>query len=226
MRQRWWQGLFCVGMALCLCGCTSWWTTNSQPVQERVLIDPGHGGMDGGTQAEDGTLEKHLNLDISLSLRDMLAVCGFPVEMTRSSDVSIHDPAANSVREKKVSDMRNRLALYEAAGLVISVHQNHFSQEKYAGATVYFSGNHPDSQKLGTCVREELLRLLQPDNTRVMKKATDGIYLLYYTNRPAILVECGFLSNYAEREQLKTKEYRQQMAFAILGGYLSFLSQK
>ena len=224
--RRWWRGLFCAGMALCLCGCTAGQAADSRPVQGCILIDPGHGGMDGGTQAEDGTLEKHLNLDISLSLRDMLAVCGFPVEMTRCSDVSIHDPTAGSVREKKVSDMRNRLALYETAGLVISVHQNHFSQEKYAGATVYYSGNHPDSQALAVCVREELLRLLQPENHRELKKATDGIYLLYHTNRPAILVECGFLSNHAERERLKTTEYRQQMAFTVLGGYFAFLSQK
>ncbi len=211
---------------LCLCGCSRILPTDSTQQDGSILIDAGHGGMDGGTVAEDGTLEKNINLAIALSMRDMLTICGFPVTMTRETDVSIHDPESSSTRQQKVSDMHNRLALYDTVELVISIHQNHFSVAKYSGTQVFYSGNHPDSQLLATCVRHTVLDYLQPDNQRELKKATDGIYLLYHTQTPAILVECGFLSNVQEREQLKDTAYQQQMACAIVFGYWDYLKQK
>ena len=191
-----------------------------------ILIDPGHGGFDGGTVAADGTNEKHLNLAIALCLRDMMTVCGLPVSMTRVCDEALHTTDDNYIRAKKVSDMRNRLSLYDNSTAVISIHQNHFDIAKYSGSQVFYSPNHPDSEVLASAVRDRVLTWLQPENTRELKKATDGIYLQYHTSVPSILVECGFLSNQNELEKLKNADYQQQMAFAILCGYLNYANTK
>lgn len=190
-----------------------------------ILIDPGHGGEDGGTTAADGTLEKNINLAVGLCLRDMFRLWGYPVTMTRETDVSIYEAGASTTRQMKSSDMRRRLEMYNQAALVISIHQNHFSVAKYHGAQVFYSGNDPASLSLATAVREQLIRQTQPDNTRELKKATDGIFLLYHTTRPAILVECGFLSNPAEREQLKAPAYQQKIACAVFGGYWQYVEE-
>ena len=218
----------CLLLSVYLMGCSSGCTRPvSTSVQEgTVLIDPGHGGFDGGAVAQDGTTEKHLNLSIALCLRDLLYVCGVPVAMTRDTDVGLEADTSASVREKKVSDMRNRLALYEQASLVISLHQNQFSVPKYSGTQVFYSPNHSESGVLAQAVRESVVRSIQPQNTRELKMATDGIYLLYHTQTPAILVECGFLSNPEERDKLKTPAYQQQMAFAVAGGYWCYQSAK
>lgn len=217
-----------IGVLLCVCvllgcvGCTR--TTEATVYEGGVLIDPGHGGFDGGAVAEDGTTEKHLNLAVALCLRDLLYVCGVPVEMTRQTDVGLEEDSSATIREKKSSDMRRRLTMYDEAALVISIHQNHFSVPKYSGTQVFYSANHPDSTRLAQAVRESVVGWTQPQNTRELKEATDGIYLLYYTTTPAVLVECGFLSNPDERERLKTPAYQQQIAFAIMAGYWNYQS--
>ncbi len=187
-----------------------------------ILIDPGHGGMDGGASAADGTLEKHINLAVATDLYDLFVLWGYPVRCTRLTDVSVHDAQAVGTRQIKLSDMRNRLAMYEECDLVISLHQNHFSAEKYYGTQVFFSVNDPRSAELASAVRERVVANLQPDNTRELKRATDGIYLLHHTTRPAILVECGFLSNRQECAKLKDTLYQQQLAFSIFEGYCQY----
>ena len=209
--------LLCVALVLGCVGCSR--EADAPSYGGVVLIDPGHGGFDGGAVAEDGTTEKHLNLAISLCLHDLLYVCGVPVEMTRITDMGLEDDAGAAIRDKKVSDMRRRLALYNDASMVISIHQNHFPEPKYSGTQVFYSANHPDSVALAERIRASVVDWVQPQNKRELKKATDGIYLLYHTNTPAVLVECGFLSNPEEREKLKTSAYQQQMAFVIAAGY-------
>lgn len=188
----------------------------------RVLIDPGHGGEDGGTMAKNGTLEKEINLAISLPLADLLRLWGYEVTLTRETDISIYDPDAATVREKKVSDLKKRLALYEQAQLVVSIHENHFSGTQYYGTQVFYSPNAPASQPLAASIRESVRTLLQPENTRELKKGDKTIYLLHKTTVPAVLVECGFLSNEAERTKLETPAYQQQMALAIGLGLLHY----
>ena len=216
--------VLCVAFLLLFSGCAAY--TATQPHTGVVLIDPGHGGFDGGTVAIDGTNEKHINLSISLMLRDMLAVCGVAVDLTRDTDAALEDASAVSIREKKVSDMRNRLTMYATADLVISIHQNHFSVPKYHGTQVFYSDNHPDSRLLATSIRASVIRRLQPENTRELKKASDGIYLLHHTTVPAVLVECGFLSNPDELERLKDVVYQQKTAWTILLGYWDYTIQK
>ncbi len=194
--------------------------TLTAAVEPYLLIDAGHGGEDGGAGAADGTLEKTINLTIAQDLRDVLTLFGVPTKMTRDADVSIHDEGCTTTRQMKVSDMNNRLKLYDAARATVSIHQNHFSVAKYSGAQVFYSAAHPKSYEMATAVRESICSLVQPNNSRELKKATDSIFLLHRTTKPAILVECGFLSNPQECEKLKTPSYQQQMALAIAVGVL------
>jgi len=187
-----------------------------------IVIDPGHGGFDGGTVAGDGTMEKDINLLIALHLRDMLAVCGLNVVMTRDTDVSTQSIDAATIREKKVSDINNRLSLYESAATVISVHQNHYTSSKYRGTQVFYSANHPQSEALAAMIQQSVVSRLQPHNNRQYKRASDGIYLMHHTTVPAVLVECGFMSNAEELALLKDTQYRRQMAWAICLGYWEY----
>ena len=192
----------------------------SASLNKTVLIDPGHGGEDGGTSAVDGTLEKTINLAIALDLRDVLTLFGISVEMTRDEDISIHDADCSGARQMKVSDMNNRLKLYNAAAMTVSIHQNRFSVSKYNGTQVFYSATHPLSAQLAASVRERVITHIQPENKRELKQATDSIFLLYRTTKPAILVECGFLSHPQESDKLKQTDYQKQMALAIAGGLL------
>lgn len=194
------------------------------PQEAYILIDPGHGGADGGAQGLDGVLEKTINLAVSLPLRDMLWIFGYPVVLTREEDISIHSPDAGSLREQKVSDMKNRLAMYEKARLVVGIHQNQFMASQYYGTQVFYSVNRPESELLADAIRESVVTMVQPENKRQLKKATKDIYLLHKTTVPAVLVECGFLSNPEEMRKLKTEEYQQKMALAIAGGVLRYFS--
>ena len=215
------------GALACLLGSVVWLLsvhpiqTAVLPAEAPLLIDPGHGGEDGGAQAADGTLEKNINLAIGLDLRDMLRVCGVPAAMTRQEDISIGDPS-DTTRSRKNRDMHRRLELYQTASAVISIHQNHFAQSQYHGAQMFYSGNHPDSRRLAEQLRSSVVSGLQPENKRELKQATDGIFLLYHAQCPAVLVECGFLSNPAEREQLKEPAYQQKMAWCIMIGYWNY----
>ena len=186
-----------------------------------ILIDAGHGGEDGGAEGADGTLEKDINLAVARPLGDLLRVMGYTVSHTRTEDTMVN-AQGNTLRERKVSDIRNRLSMIEQAELTVSIHQNKFPQTQYSGTQVFYGSGSLDSQLLADAIRSAVLSLLQPDNTRELKKDDGSVYLLKHATRPLALVECGFLSNEAEREKLKTHEYRQQMAFAIACGILEF----
>ena len=211
--------ILCLSVLLSV-GC-SYRATSVKP-DAYILIDPGHGGFDGGAVAADGTLEKHINLDISLCLRDMLTVCGLSVRMTRNNDTALAENETDTIRRKKVSDMQNRLALYNGAELVISIHQNHFQIPKYAGTQVFYSPNHPIGEVLAQAIQESVVTHLQKDNQRMIKPTTDGVYLMCHTAAPAVLVECGFLSNAEELTKLKNPEYRRQLAWAVMLGYWNY----
>ncbi len=224
--NRWTIGLILI-LGVVLVAGAAWSIGNQQMVQGSIeqpfiLLDPGHGGADGGAQAADGTLEKDINLAISLRLRDLLTVCGYTVRMTRSTDISIHDADVTSLRQQKVSDMNNRLKLYERAQVAIGIHQNHFSQSQYSGTQLFYSPNRPESQDLALSIQEQVVDLLQPGNRRQCKQASSDIFLLSKAKVPCVFVECGFLSNPTERDLLKQEEYQQQMAFAILCGIIQY----
>ncbi|MBQ9552095.1 MAG: N-acetylmuramoyl-L-alanine amidase [Clostridia bacterium] len=190
-----------------------------------IILDPGHGGEDGGASAADGTLEKTINLQIAKQLEPMLNACGYQTILLRESDSLIGDNSLPTIRQRKVSDIRRRLAMVEMNpdSLLISIHQNHFTDPKYDGAQVFYSGNDPQSRLLADCIQEAIVTRLQPDNTREIKQTGSNIYLLYHCKTPAVMVECGFLSNPAEAARLKDEAYQKEMAFSVLCGILKYL---
>ena len=189
-----------------------------------IVIDPGHGGADGGAVAPDGTCEKDINLGIAKTLSALFSSYGYECVMTRDGDTMLSDGSGVS---KKLSDLRARVALTEGRDCVfISVHQNKFPQAECAGVQVYYSGNDSRSAKLAEKIRSVCAAYLQPGNTRQTKRAGSEIYVLDRCVCPAVLVECGFLSNPAELEKLKTEEYRKKLAAAVFASFTVYEAEE
>lgn len=188
-----------------------------------VVIDAGHGGEDSGAVA-NSVLEKDINLEIALKLRDMLKASGIEVKMIRESDVSIYDTASGTIRERKVSDLKNRVKIVNnnKKNILVSIHQNKFEQSKYSGAQMFHSANNDKSQILAENIRKSITGLIQPENKRELKKGGSDIYLLNKAIVPAVIVECGFISNEEEAKNLSNEEYQSKMAFAIYCGILEY----
>ncbi len=188
-----------------------------------IVIDAGHGGEDSGA-VDNGLFEKDINLSIALMLRDMLTVCGYEVRMIRETDVSVYDASASAIREKKVSDLKNRTAVINenTKQILVSIHQNKFEQSQYYGTQIFYASQHTESERLAESIRKSVTGLLQPDNRRELKPADNNIYILNHAEVPAVIVECGFLSNAEEAKKLADPLYQQQMAFAVCCGVLSY----
>lgn len=197
-------------------------------VQPQVLLDAGHGGEDGGTVGRSAMPEKDINLDIAKRLEQKLTEQGCQVFMTRNEDVMLGDSSLSTIRERKVSDLHKRLEILQAHpdALFISIHQNHFSDGVYSGAQVFYSQNNPESLSLAESVRSAIVTFIQPENKRQNKPAGKSIYLLWNAQTPAVLVECGFLSNASEAALLNQEAYRQKMADAIASGTLTYIQEK
>ena len=193
-----------------------------------IVVDAGHGGEDGGAVGVNGLVEKDINLAIALALAENLKANNFQVILVRDGDYSVGDQSLSTVAERKRSDTKNRVRLVEETGecLLVSIHQNQFSQSQYSGAQMFYSPNNPESAQLAECIRESVVSSLQPDNTRQNKEAGEEIYLLTHCQVPAVLVECGFLSNPEEADLLSQEAYQQDMAAAIYNGIVSFLEQR
>lgn len=188
-----------------------------------IVLDPGHGGADGGAVGIGGVLEKELNLDIALMLRDMLVFSGYNVVMTRSDDSMYYDE--NIKLSKKAQDTRRRVDItrdYENC-IFVSIHMNKFSSEKYSGLQVYYSDNVEGGKELAQSIQSLAGELLQKDNKRQIKKADSTIYVLDKAVVRAVLVECGFLSNAEETAKLCDKEYRRDIATLIFMAIDSFV---
>lgn len=199
--------------------------TSSQTINTTVIIDAGHGGPDGGTSADDGTLEKNINLQIALKLENILKSMGINTVMTRTEDISIHDESANTIRKKKISDLKNRLSIINNTddSVFVSVHQNHFSESIYYGTQIFYSKNNPESSVLANSIRQSVISVLQKDNTREIKQSGTDIFLLHHAETPAVMVECGFLSNAEETAKLKDENYQRKLAFMIAIGICDYL---
>lgn len=192
--------------------------------QATLVIDAGHGGEDGGAVSQAGNVESGINLSIARRLDAILGLFGADVVMLRTEDVSLHSPEASTVRERKVSDLHNRVDMIEAApnATLISIHQNKFDGgAQYHGAQVFYAGTE-GSQALARFTQEVLRQALDPENSRKAAKIPDTVYLMNHITCRAILVECGFLSNPAEDALLQTGGYQTKIAAALAGAYLSF----
>lgn len=200
---------------------------SSMPItQKTVIVDAGHGGDDGGAIGIDGTVEKDINLDIALKLEKILKFYGFNVIMTRTQDVMTCDDGLDSLRKRKISDIHNRFELMRKNpdAIFISVHQNKFKDSSQHGTQVFYSGNDERSKELAEAIQTSVTLILQRKNDRVVKKSGSGIYLIYHAKIPAVLVECGFISNSDEVKKLKDESYRMKLAILIADGLLKYLS--
>lgn len=216
---------FCVVMFSAFSNLAAHTSSSAADDRPTVIIDAGHGGEDGGAQA-DGILEKDINLSIAQKLADMLRLCGCRVQEIRDEDISVYEDGADTLRKKKTSDLQRRVAIANEheSNILVSIHQNKFGNSAYSGAQVFYSVNHADSRVLAEAVQNAVVSLLQKDNTRELKPAGSDIYLLDQAAVPAIIVECGFLSNDAEREKLIDSGYQKEMAYAIAMGVLEYIN--
>ena len=189
-----------------------------------IVLDAGHGGEDGGAVGVNGVEEKALNLAIALHVQEELQHAGYPVVMVRDTDTAVGDTTLATIAERKRSDIQYRAQLVNETEncILVSIHQNFFEQSQYSGAQMFYSPNNTRSAALAEAIRQSVVEQLQPENTRENKQAESGIYLLNHVDVPAVIVECGFISNPEEAELLCDSTYQQKLAAAIADGILSF----
>ena len=210
-------------------------SVDARPVSPVFILDPGHGGEDGGAEGVDGTLEKHLNLDTVLTMEALADFLGYPTVLTRTDDTMLYNrygAMPESVKKKKSYDLRNRLRFAEESGgsLFCSIHMNKFPQTECRGLQVYYGPAAEASGSYAAVLQNYARTFLDPENDRETKKADASIYLLHRIRMPAVLVECGFLSNPEECALLNTPAYRQKTASvltaALAEGWEAGLGQK
>jgi len=199
--------------------------TSASDEKITVVIDPGHGGRDGGAVGNDGTLEKDLNLAVALKLKAILESADVRVVMTRETDVELASPDSP---HKKADDLKARLNLAEnqKKAIFVSIHMNNFPIQKYSGFQVYYSENSKQSLTLAQTVQDGAQSALGNTMDRKVKPAGDSIYLLAHLEIPAVLVECGFLSNEEERELLKSDAYQKKLALSLSASLLTYMKNE
>ncbi len=190
-----------------------------------VVLDAGHGGEDGGAVAFDNTNEKDINLEVTKCIADYFDLFGINYVLIRDGDYSVGDTSLETIRKRKSSDIHKRFDIVNSTenSLLLSIHQNFFQIEKYSGLQVFYSGNDEISQKIAHSIQKKTASLLQPENNRKIKQADKSLYLLFNATRPSVMVECGFLSNFNELEQLKTVQYRSALSYTITSAINDYL---
>lgn len=196
--------------------------TDNRPT---VVLDAGHGGMDSGTVSVLGDEEKHINLSVVQKLGEFLEQSGIRVVYTRTEDAMLE---SDKTASRKMADLIARVDMAKCFpnATFVSIHMNALPIEKYKGLQVFYSSANDRSKVLALQIQNDTHALLQPDNNRKIKDAEGSIYILDRIPNPAVLVECGFLSNYEEAALLKNEEYQAKLAFSISRSLISFLLQK
>jgi len=188
----------------------------NKPIDRNVciIIDPGHGGEDGGAISCTGRSESTYNLEISLRLRDLLQLLGYSTAMTRETDISVYTKG-ETLAQKKISDLKQRVKQINESpnALLLSIHQNNFTDSRYSGAQVFYPKTR-GSQELAKQLQSALTASLNPGSRR-MAKQTSGVYLMEHITCPGVLIECGFLSNGAEEAKLRSQEYQKKLCCVI-----------
>ena len=185
-----------------------------------LVIDPGHGGFDGGAVAEDGTVESQINL--AVEPEELARLVGVETVMTRREDTALDDPSAGTIRQRKASDLKNRTALANSAssGVLVSIHQNSLPESRSVhGAQAFYNGA---GEEIALAVQEALNSTIN-DRPKEAKSAGSGVYLLSHAEIPAVLVECGFLSNPGETDLLNTQAHQTRLALVIFTSVLGAL---
>lgn len=191
----------------------------SGKITKRIVLDAGHGLPDGGAIGATGTIESELNIKIAKKVQKLLKKKGYDVIMTREDENSICEDKKGISLRKKI-DMQKRLEIINSSGadMFVSIHMNKFSSSSYCGAQVIYSGNYIESETLAGLIQKELHTLPDNKSKRAHLKAPSGIFLLKNAQIPAVIVECGFLSNFDEEKLLCTEKYQNALAKAIAKG--------
>ena len=181
----------------------------------RIVIDAGHGGIDGGATSCTGVLESRINLEIALRLEDLMHLLGYDTVMIRRTDTSVYTQG-QTIAAQKVSDLKERVRIVNQTenAILISIHQNTFSDSRYGGAQVFYANNE-ESRELANQMQNYLIRYLNPESHRKPKKAS-GIYLMDHIKHTGVLVECGFLSNPEEEAKLRSDNYQKKLCCVIV----------
>ncbi len=196
----------------------------SLPVSGKIVIlDAGHGTPDEGAESKNGTTEAQINLQIVLKLQELLEQSGCTVILTRSDENAIYDLDAKTLKQKKISDIHNRVKIgnESSADIFVSIHLNKISQQQYYGWQTFYNTNNENSKVLAEQIQENLNETIQKENNRVAMKL-NTVYIMKYVEIPISIVECGFLSNPQEEEQLQEDSYQSQLAWGIYNGIISY----
>lgn len=193
------------------------------PRENTIVIDPGHGGEDGGAVSCAGIVESRYNLEIALRLNDLLHLLGHETVMIRTTDTSVYTKGS-TIAQKKVSDLRERVRVVNDTedALLVSIHQNNFSDSRYSGAQVFYAST-DGSELLAKQMQAAFVSALNPGSNRKSKKSS-GIYLMEHIDCPGVLVECGFLSNPEEEAKLRSGDYQKKICCVIASTVGVFLS--
>ena len=199
--------------------------SENAPVKNRkcIVIDAGHGGVDGGAVSCTGVLESQINLEIALKLNDLCHLLGLDTKMIRTTDCSIHTQGS-SIAAKKVWVLKERVRITNETenAVIVSIHQNKYVQSQYSGAQVFYAPTE-GSSILAKSIQDTYLRCLNSGSNRKIKKA-DGVYLMQHITCPGVLVECGFLSNPEEEARLRNKSYQQKLCCVIASACSGYLN--
>ncbi len=196
--------------------------SSQKPNRRTIVIDAGHGGEDGGATSCAGILESNINLEIALRLNDLMHLLGYDTVMVRTTDTAIHTKG-NTIAARKASDLKARVRLTNETenGLLISIHQNYFTDERYSGAQVFYPPT-AGSEELGKILQRDVVAALNPGSNRKAKRAT-GIYLMEHIACTGVLIECGFLSNRVEEAKLRSPDYQKKLCCVIASSVSAFL---
>lgn len=198
--------------------------TVSLPVSGKiVVVDAGHGVPDEGAEVGDGTTEAQTNLKIALKLQNLLEQSGCVVILTRSDENGIYDLDSKTLKQKKISDIRNRVKIgnESSADIFVSIHLNKIPEQKYDGWQTFYNKNSEQGQKLAKQIQANLNESIQKKNKRVASKI-ENIYIINNVEIPTTIVECGFLSNPQEKELLLTNSYQNRLAWGIYNGIIDY----
>ena len=230
-RAEWKKMLICCGSFLCAAFVFGSTVTRPVPafspsadgaVPATVIIDPGHGGEDGGAVSADGVIESHINLAVALQLNDILRFSGVPTVLTRDADISTCDDGLETVRKRKASDIRNRVALVEetANSVLLSIHQNSLPSSPITHGAQAFWNEQNSAEVLAESIQTALNLGINHGNEKLPKKISPTVYLMKHITAPGVLVECGFLTNAEETGKLQQSSYQRGLALSIAAGYL------
>ena len=194
---------------------------------ETVVIDPGHGGEDGGAVSPGGVQESHINLAVSKQLRDLLRFAGVPTAMTREEDVTICDEGLGTIRARKASDIRNRVAIVNGTenAVLLSIHQNSLPSSTVTHGAQVFWNQQEGAKELAEAIQTSLNGSINVGNEKHTKQIPPTVYLMNHVTVPAVLVECGFLTNQEETRRLQDETYQRTLAISIAAGYLRGTSE-